>query len=352
VISTREFEQAMHAAETAVRAMREHAVPPTPRNFTVWYAHAAGSQPDLSRTLQILISNHQEFTDERNEELYNRFFNADLQAEVVQDTSEKLHTALSEALRYLEHATGRTQEYGAKLDAYSAQLDQSQSLDRLRTVVTGLMAETGRVAEQNKQLEMQLTRSAVEIVELRENLANVQREAVTDALTGISNRKNFDQKLRDAVRGSLETGEPLSLLMADIDHFKSFNDTYGHQLGDQVLRLVARTLTECIKGRDTTARYGGEEFGIILPQTRLKDALAVAEQIRSTLMRRRIVRRDSGNELGTITVSIGATCYEPGEPISALIRRADEALYRAKHNGRNCVVAEAAPRDVAEAARG
>jgi diguanylate cyclase len=342
-MSSRDHEQATRAAETAMQAMRRHEVPPTPRNYTVWYAHAAGSQPDLSRTIDILISNSQEFTEERNEELYNRFFNADIQTELIQATGDKLHTALSEALHFLRQATGRTEEYGAKLDAYSAQLDQSSSLDRLRAVITGLMTETRRVAEQNEQLEMQLTRSAVEIVELRENLANVQREAVTDALTGIANRKSFDQKLRDAVRGALETGEPLSLLMADIDHFKSFNDTYGHQLGDQVLRLVARTLTECVKGRDTTARYGGEEFGIILPQTRLKDALALAEQIRKTLMRRRLVRRDSGSELGTITISIGATCYEPGEPVAALVRRADEALYRAKHSGRNCVVAEAAP---------
>jgi diguanylate cyclase len=339
-MSSRDHQQATRAAETAIEAMRRHGVPPTPRNYTVWYAHAAGSQPDLSRTIEILISNSQEFTEERNEELYNRFFNADIQAELIHETGDKLHTALTEALHYLRQATGRTEEYGARLDAYSAQLDQSNSLDRLRAVITGLMVETRRVAEENKQLEMQLTRSAVEIVELRENLANVQREAVTDALTGIANRKSFDQKLRDAVRNALETGEPLSLLMADIDHFKSFNDTYGHQLGDQVLRLVARTLTESVKGRDTAARYGGEEFAIILPQTRLKDAIGLAEQIRRTITRRHIIRRDTGDDFGTITLSIGISAYRVGEALIETIRRADAALYAAKNSGRNRVVAE------------
>jgi diguanylate cyclase len=139
-----------------------------------------------------------------------------------------------------------------------------------------------------------------------------------------------------------KTGEPLSLVITDIDHFKHFNDTYGHQMGDQVLRLVGRTLTDSVKGRDTPARYGGEEFALILPQTRLADALVLAEQIRRTIMRRHIVRRDTGDDFGTITLSMGVAAYHPTEHLMDTIRRADAALYQAKRSGRNRVVSEEA----------
>jgi diguanylate cyclase len=168
----------------------------------------------------------------------------------------------------------------------------------------------------------------------------VRREAVTDALTGIGNRKFFEERMREGAREAMETGEPLALLFMDIDHFKRFNDTFGHQLGDQVLRLVAKTLVESVKGRDTTARYGGEEFAIMLPQTRLVDALRLAEQIRNTMMRRKIVSKNSGEDFGTITLSIGVSAYRPGEALGDMVRRADAALYYAKRNGRNRVASE------------
>src|SRR6185437_6898731 len=147
----------------------------------------------------------------------------------------------------------------------------------------------------NEQLESRLSQSSGEIKELRQNLAAVRHEAMTDALTGIANRKSFELTLRNAARDAVETGEPLALLFIDIDRFKHFNDTYGHQLGDQVLRLVARTLTDCVKGRDTAARSGGEEFAILLPQTRVVDAMRLAELIRKTMMRCKIVSKTSGD---------------------------------------------------------
>jgi diguanylate cyclase len=212
----------------------------------------------------------------------------------------------------------------------------------MRALLADLMGETQAMAQRNKALEDQLNQAVGEVTQLRQNLEVVQREALTDALTGIPNRKCFETRLREAARDAMENGEPLSLLIADIDHFKRFNDTYGHQLGDQVLKLVARTLTHSVKGRDTPARYGGEEFAIILPQTRLKDASVVADQIRHTITRHKLVGRESGGDYGTITVSLGASQYRPGESLGDLIRRADAALYHAKRMGRNRVSTEEA----------
>jgi len=175
---------------------------------------------------------------------------------------------------------------------------------------------------------------------LRRDLVNTRKEAMTDALTGIANRKYFDAKLRETAAATMETGEALSLLLVDIDHFKSFNDRYGHQAGDQVLAIVAHSLTNAIKGQDTVARYGGEEFGIILPHTELHGATALAEHICTAMAARHIRRKSTAQDFGSVTLSIGVAEYRLGEPLSVLIDRADAALYRAKGDGRNRAVNE------------
>ena len=193
------------------------------------------------------------------------------------------------------------------------------------------------MSERNAKLEQQLTGTIEEISRLREDLDVLRREAYTDGLTGIANRKRFDQVLRQEVELAQQSGEDVSLLMLDIDHFKLFNDTHGHQVGDQVLRLLAATLQENVKGRDMPARYGGEEFAIILGRTAFQGAMAVAEQIRLAISSKRVRNRKSGEFLGQVTISIGVATLDPGEPINNLIARADKALYAAKRDGRNCV---------------
>jgi diguanylate cyclase len=338
--SNDDFTKAKDFAKAALAAMVRHAVPPTPRNYSLWYAHVSGSTPDLSRTIETMVSNKQDFTAERSEELFHRFVGSDSQLAVLRQTGDQLEQAVSQILNYVETARGDAQAYGRTLDTYTTQLGETPAIGNLPTIVAGIVAETQRITARNELLESQLSQTTGELTELRQNLVTVRREAMTDALTGIANRKFFEERMEGAAREAMETGAPLSLLFIDIDHFKRFNDTFGHQVGDQVLRLVAKTLIDCVKGRDTTARYGGEEFVIILPQTRIIDALRLAEQIRSTMMRHRIVSKSSREEYGTITLSIGVGGYRPGEPIDEVLHRADAALYHAKRNGRNRVASE------------
>jgi diguanylate cyclase len=205
------------------------------------------------------------------------------------------------------------------------------------------------MAQRNYNLESRLGRVATEVTELRENLQAVQREALTDALTGIPNRKFFDSRLQEAAREALNEGEAVSLVLCDIDHFKHFNDSYGHQIGDQVLRLVARTLSDSVKGRDTPARFGGEEFAIILPRTNLQQAAIVADQIRNGVMRRRFVGKDTRGDYGGVTLSFGVAQYRANEDLADLVGRADAALYHAKREGRNRVSTELNVGDLARA---
>ena len=126
-------------------------------------------------------------------------------------------------------------------------------------------------------------------------------------------------------------------MMLDIDHFKKFNDTFGHPAGDQVLRLVGRTLVSNVKGQDMAARYGGEEFSIILPATPLSAGMRVAEILRHSIESKEITNKATGQKLGRITLSIGVAEYHPEESIASFIERADTALYEAKKTGRNKV---------------
>ena len=180
------------------------------------------------------------------------------------------------------------------------------------------------------------------ISELNGRLEDVKRESLTDALTGLANRKCFEIKLAEAENSAIEQSSPFSLLMVDIDYFKKFNDRYGHQMGDQVLKLVGQVLTRSFKGRDTAARYGGEEFAIVLPRADLEAATALAERVRKKVAESRVTRKRSGEQLGQITLSLGVACHRLGETARDLVIRADRALYRAKESGRNRVVAEEA----------
>jgi diguanylate cyclase len=334
-----EMAQAQILGEAALKAMRANEVPPTPQNFTVWYTYLAGTVPELKTALDTLIAAHHVFTTEINTELFGRFFDGSGQLSLLQDTGGRLNHIVDQVRKHLDSAAGDANAFGRTLDDFSLAIGDGGKPD-VRGLIADLVSETQQVALRNRSLEERLNRASGEVTELKQNLQHVQREALTDGLTGIPNRKSFEARLRDAAHDALENAEHLSLLIADIDLFKRFNDTYGHQIGDQVLKLVAKTLTDSVKGRDTPARYGGEEFAIILPQTRLNDARIVAEQIRNGLMRRKLVSRDTRDDYGTVTLSFGAAQYRPGEDLAALVQRADAALYHAKRLGRNRVATE------------
>jgi diguanylate cyclase len=209
--------------------------------------------------------------------------------------------------------------------------------------VEDLIGATRAMESRTKALESELQKSSEQVVELRGKLADVRKETMTDPLTGIANRKAFDAAMEAALL-ALAEGVPVSLMMCDIDHFKKFNDSWGHQTGDQVLRLVANCLSDNVKGRDTAARYGGEEFGVLLRGAALADAAHIAEQVRLGVEGRKLVKKSTGDVLGTITISIGVAQFRPGDNAETAIRRADACLYGAKENGRNIVMTERDPR--------
>ena len=213
----------------------------------------------------------------------------------------------------------------------------------MKTLLGAVVHDTQAMIAQNQRLEEQLGKSAVVMAELQSDLEKFQKEALTDGLTGLSNRKSFDAAIRRVSEETILAKSTFTLLMVDIDHFKSFNDNYGHQVGDQVLRLVARTLTDGVKGRDVAARYGGEEFAILLPDTGLQAGVVVGNSLRKAVATKDVVNRANGERLARITMSVGVAEFTGTEQVADLIERADAALYTAKHNGRNQVAAAPNP---------
>ena len=328
-------------ADQAMKRMAEESLSPTPHHFAIWYGYYSGEVPDLIRAINLDIAASKPFTPDRMEELYGKFFSFDREQRAVLQAGMRIQDALGQLLEMLRSSGADTDRYGKALQQFGARLELP-GLEQLRSLVDAIASETKLVAQQNQRLQDQLHLSGAQMEELKRNLDSVRQESITDSLTGLFNRRKFDETLQEAASRSVQTGSPLCLLMTDIDHFKKFNDNYGHTIGDHVLALVARTVKECIRSSDTPVRYGGEEFAVILPNVRIFDAVKVAEQIRTAVASKRVVNRSKNITLGTITLSVGVARYVPGEPLGELIKRADAGLYTAKRTGRNRVVAEEA----------
>ena len=344
---TETAEQAAEFSGSAIGLMAQQGIVASPNNFAVWYGYFSGRDPQLVRALEMLLSSKAAFTPERCEEIYQKYIGFERENAELRETVTRLQDLIGQVLELVGSAGKDQSAYGAKLAGISGQLGgAAASGEDVGALVRDILRETNSILEKNRSLESRLGESSQEMNRLRRHLEEVTREAMTDALTAIANRKCFDVTLRDEAKCAVEEDANLCLLLTDIDQFKKFNDTYGHLVGDEVLKVVARMLKAGIKGRDTVARYGGEEFAVILPQTSLSDAATVANQLCQALASRKLKNRKTGDDYGQVTLSIGVAQYRFDEPMEALIKRADQALYWAKVQGRNRVVLETECKDL------
>ncbi len=335
--------QAQIYAASAFERIGKEGLSATPDIYELWYVYYSGQSPEVTRAIDILIANQQKVTEDRCRELYNRFLSDNKNEELVRRAGDEINSTIRSVTGVVRDVKAATEEYSTNLEGVTSKIATTSSPQELQKVLSSIVSETKEMLERNKTLELELDKSSHVMEELQRDLENVRREAMTDGLTNLANRKAFDNELRRIAEEATVTEGTFALLMVDIDYFKSFNDNFGHQVGDQVLRLVARTLTDGVKGRDVAARYGGEEFAIILPDTNLQAAVTVGNALRKAVATKDVVNRNTGDKLGRITMSVGCAEFAPGENLQDLIERADAALYTAKHNGRNQVAAAPTP---------
>jgi diguanylate cyclase len=343
-----EHERTMAFAEVAlgqIRSLRQTAVP---RNYEIWYVYATGYNSPLNKIINETLARNGKLTEADLEQIYETYLSQFKTSDRIDKVGARVIGEIDDVMNLITHALGMSASYDKSLSGATQKLKAAQSRDQVKAVVETLVTSTREMRDTNKALEDRLTLSKSEISNLQQSLEAIRAESLTDPLTGLGNRKYFDRSIEMAVQHALANGEPLSLLMFDIDHFKSFNDSYGHLTGDQVLRLVGMSLRQTIKGQDITARYGGEEFVVVLPNTAMRQALTVADHIRRAIMSKELKKKSTGEILGRVTISVGVSMLKPDDDTDSLIERADACLYAAKRNGRNRVICEADPEYVTE----
>lgn len=338
-MSEQEFRRALGYANSALDLLKRALVPPYPQFYELLYTYATGVNPTLNARINAIFREGDPTVD-LAERLYNEFLKAKDANERISSVSERMSKRIATVHQAIDTAMATASTYSSTLASATSQLSEDLDGQTLRSMTQQLLAETQRMQEANSQLERKLEASRDDILQLQRDLDDVRREAMLDPLTKIFNRKHFDDGLLRAFAEAKNTSSPMSLLLLDIDQFKRFNDTWGHQTGDQVLRLVAMTLRSNLKGRDIAARYGGEEFAAILPETDLEGAVILADNIRKAIHSKELLKRSTNEKLGRITASFGVASYRDGDTPSSLIDRADRCLYAAKHAGRNRVVSE------------
>jgi len=330
-------------ATQAIEQLTSQKLSPTPEVFELWYVYYSGENPEVSHAIDMLMKEDGSITDQQCQNVHQQFLGDTEEAERVKDAGDRIQNTIKDINDMVGTVQNTTEDYSTKLNDVSGRLSPDMTQEDVTEIIEDVQSNTQHMISQNKALEQELSRSVHVMAELQGELEIVRKESVTDGLTQIPNRKAFDERIKELIHLYHEEGEAFSMILMDIDHFKKFNDTFGHLVGDQVLRLVAKTLIDGVKGKDTAARYGGEEFAILLPETNVNGAMLLADKLRKDVEAKEVVNRASGEKMGRITMSGGVAEYLKHESVEDLIGRVDTALYAAKGNGRNRVSQATAP---------
>ncbi len=324
-------------AEEVLARIKATGLTPDPMSFETWFVYLSGHNQSLNRDVNTLIEAGA-LTDDAISDIYNRHLSHNRHLQHLFAVGENLRDEAELVAGLINTAYGSANGYGTELETASKKLDHLGDPEAVGAIVDALIRSTEEIQNTNALLQRQLENSEAQVRELQDKIEVLRIESMTDPLTAVANRKLFDLALKQMIGRAESTNTPLSLVLVDIDRFKDFNDHFGHQIGDDVLRLVAFAIKNAVRGGDVIARYGGDEFAVLLPCTALKDALTVGENIRRAVIEKELIRRSTQEKLGRMTLSIGIAQHETGHSSDVVIEQADRRLYAAKQSGRNCVI--------------
>ncbi|WP_261841273.1 GGDEF domain-containing protein [Aliamphritea ceti] len=328
--------QAAECLRQAIPLMVKYSIPPNPLNYSLWYAYVSNVIPGLNTQMDKALETYGTCPSIISEQMFRDFL---IKEEI--DNAEDLQTALMAVMGSLESEASSTIE---NAEAFSDMLEDSlQALqashvieqdENVAGIIEKLTANTQAMSDTTKQFQSKIDEAQAEIATLKQELEKSRQDASVDALTGLFNRRVFDMEFSQIASSK---DAKVTLVMIDIDHFKKFNDTYGHLMGDKVLQYVGKMVKELCLPPLLPVRFGGEEFAVLLPGKDTATAVQLAETIRSKIKAIRIKQKKSGEVISSITSSFGVAELIPGETPDACTGRADVALYKAKQNGRDQV---------------
>jgi len=329
----------------ALPLMSRQASAMTPISYAVWYEYVSKRSPALRMDVDAHLAQHGQLDDSYTTEVFRKHV-ADMDPQAAKQVVEGFTRILADMAESAAEAGDQTAKYGSSLARLNDMLQVPDAHLAARTpeAVAEILRGTREMGQAMADLQRNLESSQREINMLREEVLRARNESLIDSLTGLANRRAFDQHLSVCL-ASAQMGEASltpCLVTADIDHFKRINDTYGHSFGDQVLRAVAQVVKACTGQHHVAARTGGEEFAILMPSASVPDAATLAEKIRSAVSRSRIRRQGAEETLAKVTLSLGVTLYRAGEEMRDFLERADRALYTSKEQGRDRVTVFAA----------
>jgi diguanylate cyclase len=312
----------------------EGGVEPSPSNYEFFYRYATGADPQLVEAVDAVRATTGKVGDRAI---------ANIRRELYGDGTSGVSRLLDDTGRQLSSMSAFVERSDAGVRIYRNQLGTRSDLaaatvERQRSMIAEMVEATNAMIATTEQLESELAEAAREIDMLKADLEIARVESRTDALTGLANRKSCCDYLDVQIARAKSEDKPMALIFLDIDHFKKFNDNFGHRLGDEVLRLVAQNLERFFHGQGFVSRWGGEEFVIVMPNLEAHEAAVHAERFRQHITTRTVRTRQSGKEIGRVTLSLGVSGLMKEDCAQSLIDRADRALYDAKAEGRDRVV--------------
>ncbi len=334
---TDELKKSAANLKKAVPLMFKNQVATTPANYALWYTYVDNTIPDLNQEMDTMLDNYGALPPTSAKHLYKRYV-ANKAESSLEDLRTNVELLLNEVSSSMSDTLSDTSTFSKKVDKSFSKLEKVQnsnlSIEDVMSVVRQLVSESHEIRHSTKFLNYQLTNAGKEISRLKSQLAEVQKDALFDGLSNLYNRRAFDTDLASLI----EANQKMSLVMLDIDHFKAFNDNYGHLFGDNVIKSIARRLQQSCRDGACAYRFGGEEFALILPNKSLRIARQYADTLRRMVEKLRVTDKRNGSQVDVITASFGVAEFEPGDTASCLVYKADKQLYDAKQLGRNRVM--------------
>jgi len=325
----------LHFKKT-IPLMVKNKVAPSPHNYALWYTYVENTDKELCKEIDDTVKKLGHCPPTVTDSLYTHYIASKSEAD-LQTLKKNIEVMLLELSSSMTDVSNDTQNFSNLIDKSFRQLEAADreklSLDEIMYLVRQLITESKEIKHSAQFLNTRLNASGEEIQRLKLQLEILQSSVLSDALTGIGNRRAFDEDIQTYC----ETKVPFSLIFSDIDHFKQLNDTYGHLFGDNVLKVVAKRLSS--PNNDYSVyRYGGEEFAIIVTNKTLRSARQLADSLRRSIEKLKIKDRKSGQQVTNVTASFGVVEYDSTLSIESTINKVDELLYQAKNLGRNRVM--------------
>lgn len=332
------LQQAAQYLKKALPLMLKYQIPTTPTNYALWYTYVGEQNLQLNAQLDEVISQYQTCPPTTAEVLYQQHIGdpKDLDVSNLRQNMDAMTTELAQSLK---DTSVDTDAFRNKLEANFGKLSlleqEAISLEQVMDMVRGLVKESDDIINSTAYFTRQLDKAQQEIEALRQRLSTAEHDVMYDALTGCFNRRAFNLDISALLQ---QSPEGTCLILSDIDHFKDFNDTYGHVLGDQVLRAVAKRMQENCRDGIKLYRFGGEEFAVLVPKSQLRIARHLAESLRRSLEKVTVRDRKQHASVGNISASFGVSEWQPKDTVAGFIERTDQFLYEAKRLGRNRVM--------------